>query len=158
MHPITKVLWIMSAVWKEPDEFVTCVCLYQGSLVTCEFLLQNSASVNQQDSLGRGPLHHATILGHTGSVLLSTQFSLYKWLLLFVWMRCTFLCCDSWFTIFLLQTSMFISKTGSQSERSRRRESNAAFNRSQNSKRWYCHAVSCHCCLLCRDICVRQNV
>ncbi|XP_078526968.1 arf-GAP with coiled-coil, ANK repeat and PH domain-containing protein 1 [Lissotriton helveticus] len=37
-----------------------------NSLVACEFLLQNTASVNQADSGGRGPLHHATILGHTG--------------------------------------------------------------------------------------------
>ncbi|XP_052331317.1 arf-GAP with coiled-coil, ANK repeat and PH domain-containing protein 2-like isoform X4 [Oncorhynchus keta] len=41
-----------------------------GSLVTCEFLLQNAGNVNQQDALGRGPLHHATILGHTGQVCL----------------------------------------------------------------------------------------
>ncbi|KAM3875937.1 arf-GAP with coiled-coil, ANK repeat and PH domain-containing protein 2-like isoform 1-T1 [Diretmus argenteus] len=41
-----------------------------GSLVTCEFLLQNAANVNQQDAQGRGPLHHATVLGHTGQVCL----------------------------------------------------------------------------------------
>ncbi|XP_076007369.1 arf-GAP with coiled-coil, ANK repeat and PH domain-containing protein 2-like isoform X3 [Genypterus blacodes] len=41
-----------------------------GSLVTCEFLLQNAASVNQQDAQGRAPLHHATMLGHTGQVCL----------------------------------------------------------------------------------------
>uniref|UniRef100_A0A673CHA8 Arf-GAP with coiled-coil, ANK repeat and PH domain-containing protein n=1 Tax=Sphaeramia orbicularis TaxID=375764 RepID=A0A673CHA8_9TELE len=41
-----------------------------GSLVTCEFLLQNAANVNQQDAQGRGPLHHATMLGHTGQVCL----------------------------------------------------------------------------------------
>uniref|UniRef100_A0A8C9WM52 Arf-GAP with coiled-coil, ANK repeat and PH domain-containing protein n=1 Tax=Scleropages formosus TaxID=113540 RepID=A0A8C9WM52_SCLFO len=41
-----------------------------GSLVTCEFLLQNAASVNQPDAYGRGPLHHATTLGHTGQVCL----------------------------------------------------------------------------------------
>ncbi|KAI4896945.1 hypothetical protein NFI96_017061, partial [Prochilodus magdalenae] len=46
------------------------MAVHGGSLVTCEFLLQNSASVNQQDSEGRGPLHHATILGHTGQVCL----------------------------------------------------------------------------------------
>ncbi|XP_052395321.1 arf-GAP with coiled-coil, ANK repeat and PH domain-containing protein 2 isoform X9 [Carassius gibelio] len=46
------------------------MAVHGGSLVTCEFLLQNSASVNQQDSLGRGPLHHATIMGHTGQVCL----------------------------------------------------------------------------------------
>uniref|UniRef100_A0A8D0HKL4 Arf-GAP with coiled-coil, ANK repeat and PH domain-containing protein n=1 Tax=Sphenodon punctatus TaxID=8508 RepID=A0A8D0HKL4_SPHPU len=39
-----------------------------GSLVTCEFLLQNGANVNHRDMKGRGPLHHATVLGHTGQV------------------------------------------------------------------------------------------
>ncbi|XP_017530694.1 arf-GAP with coiled-coil, ANK repeat and PH domain-containing protein 1 isoform X1 [Manis javanica] len=37
-----------------------------NSLLACEFLLQNGANVNQADIHGRGPLHHATILGHTG--------------------------------------------------------------------------------------------
>ncbi|XP_030903066.1 arf-GAP with coiled-coil, ANK repeat and PH domain-containing protein 2 isoform X1 [Melopsittacus undulatus] len=41
-----------------------------GSLVTCEFLLQNGANVNIRDLKGRGPLHHATVLGHTGQVCL----------------------------------------------------------------------------------------
>uniref|UniRef100_UPI00398E6748 arf-GAP with coiled-coil, ANK repeat and PH domain-containing protein 2-like isoform X2 n=1 Tax=Pristiophorus japonicus TaxID=55135 RepID=UPI00398E6748 len=41
-----------------------------GSLVACEFLLQNGADVNHRDYHGRGPLHHATILGHTGQVCL----------------------------------------------------------------------------------------
>ena len=41
-----------------------------GSLVTCEFLLQNGANVKQRDVQGRGPLHHATVLGHTGQVCL----------------------------------------------------------------------------------------
>ncbi|XP_041270276.1 arf-GAP with coiled-coil, ANK repeat and PH domain-containing protein 2 isoform X5 [Onychostruthus taczanowskii] len=41
-----------------------------GSLVTCEFLLQNGANVNIRDMKGRGPLHHATVLGHTGQVCL----------------------------------------------------------------------------------------
>nr|XP_042128260.1 arf-GAP with coiled-coil, ANK repeat and PH domain-containing protein 3 isoform X3 [Peromyscus maniculatus bairdii] len=41
-----------------------------GSLIVCEFLLQNGADVNQRDSLGRAPLHHATLLGHTGQVCL----------------------------------------------------------------------------------------
>lgn len=44
------------------------IYLPQGSLVTCEFLLQNAGNVNQLDAQGRGPLHHATMLGHTGSV------------------------------------------------------------------------------------------
>ncbi|XP_063065336.1 arf-GAP with coiled-coil, ANK repeat and PH domain-containing protein 3 [Engraulis encrasicolus] len=41
-----------------------------GSLIACEFLLQNGADVNQRDAKGRGPLHHATYLGHTGQVCL----------------------------------------------------------------------------------------
>ncbi|CAB1345215.1 unnamed protein product [Coregonus sp. 'balchen'] len=41
-----------------------------NSLAACEFLLQNGANVNTADSNGRGPLHHATILGHTGLVCL----------------------------------------------------------------------------------------
>ncbi|XP_055079092.1 arf-GAP with coiled-coil, ANK repeat and PH domain-containing protein 3 [Periophthalmus magnuspinnatus] len=41
-----------------------------GSLIACEFLLQNAADVNQKDSRGKGPLHHATYLGHTGQVCL----------------------------------------------------------------------------------------
>ncbi|XP_078414129.1 arf-GAP with coiled-coil, ANK repeat and PH domain-containing protein 3 [Cetorhinus maximus] len=41
-----------------------------GSLVACEFLLQNGADVNQKDIRGRGPIHHATYLGHTGQVCL----------------------------------------------------------------------------------------
>ncbi|OCT80706.1 arf-GAP with coiled-coil, ANK repeat and PH domain-containing protein 2 isoform X2 [Xenopus laevis] len=41
-----------------------------GSLLTCEFLLQNGANVNIRDIKGRGPLHHATLLGHTGQVCL----------------------------------------------------------------------------------------
>ncbi|XP_041094159.1 arf-GAP with coiled-coil, ANK repeat and PH domain-containing protein 1 isoform X2 [Polyodon spathula] len=41
-----------------------------NSLVACEFLLQNGANVNQTDARGRGPIHHATTLGHTGLVCL----------------------------------------------------------------------------------------
>ncbi|XP_051967715.1 arf-GAP with coiled-coil, ANK repeat and PH domain-containing protein 3b [Xyrauchen texanus] len=41
-----------------------------GSLIACEFLLQNGADVNQRDVRGRGPLHHATCLSHTGQVCL----------------------------------------------------------------------------------------
>lgn len=44
------------------------ISLPQGSLIACEFLLQNGADVNQRDIRGRGPLHHATYLGHTGYV------------------------------------------------------------------------------------------
>lgn len=42
------------------------VIFSQNALAACEFLLQNGANVNQADGNGRGPLHHATILGHTG--------------------------------------------------------------------------------------------
>ncbi|KAM4872450.1 arf-GAP with coiled-coil, ANK repeat and PH domain-containing protein 3 isoform 2-T2 [Thomomys bottae] len=41
-----------------------------GSLIVCEFLLQNGADVNQRDMRGRAPLHHATLLGRTGQVCL----------------------------------------------------------------------------------------
>ncbi|XP_073459036.1 arf-GAP with coiled-coil, ANK repeat and PH domain-containing protein 3 [Aquarana catesbeiana] len=41
-----------------------------GSLIACEFLLQNAADVNQTDVRGRAPIHHATYLGHTGQVCL----------------------------------------------------------------------------------------
>ncbi|KAM9514266.1 LOW QUALITY PROTEIN: arf-GAP with coiled-coil, ANK repeat and PH domain-containing protein 1-like [Guaruba guarouba] len=37
-----------------------------NSLLASEFLLQNGANVNQSDGKGRGPLHHATLRGHTG--------------------------------------------------------------------------------------------
>ncbi|XP_043919137.1 arf-GAP with coiled-coil, ANK repeat and PH domain-containing protein 3 isoform X4 [Protopterus annectens] len=41
-----------------------------GSLIACEFLLQNGADVNQRDRRGRAPLHHATYMGHTGQACL----------------------------------------------------------------------------------------
>uniref|UniRef100_A0A8C1G991 Arf-GAP with coiled-coil, ANK repeat and PH domain-containing protein n=1 Tax=Cyprinus carpio TaxID=7962 RepID=A0A8C1G991_CYPCA len=49
--------------------FKITICHF-GSLIACEFLLQNGADVNQRDHRGRGPLHHATYLGHTGQVCL----------------------------------------------------------------------------------------
>ncbi|KAK6472441.1 arf-GAP with coiled-coil [Huso huso] len=49
---------------------IVFVVVLQGSLIACEFLLQNAADVNQRDIRGRGPLHHATYLGHTGQVCL----------------------------------------------------------------------------------------
>ncbi|XP_036372145.1 arf-GAP with coiled-coil, ANK repeat and PH domain-containing protein 2-like isoform X5 [Megalops cyprinoides] len=62
-----EVNWVNT----EDDNKTPLIMAVQGgSLVTCEFLLQNSANVNQQDIHGRGPLHHATILGHTGQVCL----------------------------------------------------------------------------------------
>lgn len=38
----------------------------QGSLLACEFLLQNGANVNHRDLRGRGALHTAATAGHTG--------------------------------------------------------------------------------------------
>uniref|UniRef100_A0A4W6DDC6 Arf-GAP with coiled-coil, ANK repeat and PH domain-containing protein n=1 Tax=Lates calcarifer TaxID=8187 RepID=A0A4W6DDC6_LATCA len=62
-----EVNWVNT----EDDKRTPLIMAVQGgSLVTCEFLLQNSANVNQQDAQGRGPLHHATMLGHTGQVCL----------------------------------------------------------------------------------------
>ncbi|XP_031819457.1 arf-GAP with coiled-coil, ANK repeat and PH domain-containing protein 2 isoform X4 [Sarcophilus harrisii] len=59
--------------WANPDENRSTPLIQAvlgGSLVTCEFLLQNGANVNQKDAKGQGPLHHATVLGHTGQVCL----------------------------------------------------------------------------------------
>ncbi|KAM6933365.1 arf-GAP with coiled-coil, ANK repeat and PH domain-containing protein 2 [Xenentodon cancila] len=41
-----------------------------GSLLACEFLLQNGANVNLRDQRGRGALHTAATAGHTGQVCL----------------------------------------------------------------------------------------
>ncbi|XP_078140284.1 arf-GAP with coiled-coil, ANK repeat and PH domain-containing protein 2 [Centroberyx gerrardi] len=41
-----------------------------GSLLGCEFLLQNGANVNHRDLRGRGALHSAATAGHTGQVCL----------------------------------------------------------------------------------------
>ncbi|KAB1284012.1 Arf-GAP with coiled-coil; ANK repeat and PH domain-containing protein 2, partial [Camelus dromedarius] len=56
--------------WANSEENKGTPLIQAGSLVTCEFLLQNGANVNQRDVQGRGPLHHATVLGHTGQVCL----------------------------------------------------------------------------------------
>uniref|UniRef100_A0A3P8W9K0 Arf-GAP with coiled-coil, ANK repeat and PH domain-containing protein n=1 Tax=Cynoglossus semilaevis TaxID=244447 RepID=A0A3P8W9K0_CYNSE len=53
-----EVNWVNT----EDDKRTPLIMAVQGgSLVTCEFLLQNAANVNQQDAQGRGPLHHATM-------------------------------------------------------------------------------------------------
>ncbi|XP_047230213.1 arf-GAP with coiled-coil, ANK repeat and PH domain-containing protein 2-like isoform X4 [Girardinichthys multiradiatus] len=62
-----EVNWVNT---EEDKRTPLIMAVHGGSLVTCEFLLQNSANVNQQDAQGRGPLHHATMLGHTGQVCL----------------------------------------------------------------------------------------
>uniref|UniRef100_A0A8C2E5J4 Arf-GAP with coiled-coil, ANK repeat and PH domain-containing protein n=1 Tax=Cyprinus carpio TaxID=7962 RepID=A0A8C2E5J4_CYPCA len=56
--------------WVNVAEDSKTPLIQANSLAACEFLLQNGANVNQVDSDGRGPLHHATILGHTGLVCL----------------------------------------------------------------------------------------
>jgi Arf-GAP/coiled-coil/ANK repeat/PH domain-containing protein len=38
-------------------------------MAAVEFLLLNRAKVDIRDLRGRSPLHHATMLGHTGQVL-----------------------------------------------------------------------------------------
>ncbi|XP_013855250.1 arf-GAP with coiled-coil, ANK repeat and PH domain-containing protein 2 isoform X2 [Austrofundulus limnaeus] len=62
-----EVNWVNT---EEDKKTPLIMAVHGGSLVTCEFLLQNAANVNQQDAQGRGPLHHATTLGHTGQVCL----------------------------------------------------------------------------------------
>uniref|UniRef100_A0A671PD96 Arf-GAP with coiled-coil, ANK repeat and PH domain-containing protein n=1 Tax=Sinocyclocheilus anshuiensis TaxID=1608454 RepID=A0A671PD96_9TELE len=56
--------------WVNVAEDSKTPLIQANSLAACEFLLQNGANVNQVDSNGRRPLHHATILGHTGLVCL----------------------------------------------------------------------------------------
>ncbi|XP_061638242.1 BAR_ACAPs and ArfGap_ACAP domain-containing protein isoform X2 [Phyllopteryx taeniolatus] len=41
-----------------------------GSLLACEFLLQNGANINHRDQRGQGALHAAATAGHTGQVCL----------------------------------------------------------------------------------------
>ncbi|XP_061538407.1 BAR_ACAPs and ArfGap_ACAP domain-containing protein isoform X3 [Phycodurus eques] len=41
-----------------------------GSLLACEFLLQNGANINHRDRRGQGALHAAATAGHTGQVCL----------------------------------------------------------------------------------------
>lgn len=61
---LQELLRIPCPRWFKIQKWFLCLC--QGSLIACEFLLQNGADVNQRDMRGRGPLHHATYLGHTG--------------------------------------------------------------------------------------------
>ncbi|XP_053566176.1 arf-GAP with coiled-coil, ANK repeat and PH domain-containing protein 2 isoform X2 [Bombina bombina] len=62
-----EVNWVNT---KESNSTPLIQAVHGGSLMTCEFLLQNGANVNNRDIKGRGPLHHATMLGHTGQVCL----------------------------------------------------------------------------------------
>lgn len=111
-------------------------CKFQGSLVTCEFLLQNAANVNQQDAQGRGPLHHATMLGHTGFVSTSPHLYYYK--------------CNADYVLhskkqqlaFPLQASVFILETRSESKRYRHWGENTAVHSGGGGQRRHCHPVS----------------
>ncbi|KAM4693920.1 arf-GAP with coiled-coil, ANK repeat and PH domain-containing protein 2 isoform 2-T2 [Discoglossus pictus] len=62
-----EVNWVNT---KDNNSTPLIQAVHGGSLMTCEFLLQNGANVNNRDIKGRGPLHHATVLGHTGQVCL----------------------------------------------------------------------------------------
>lgn len=62
-----EVNWVNK---KENNTTPLIKAVHGGSLVACEFLLQNGGNVNHRDVKGRGPLHHATVLGHTGQVCL----------------------------------------------------------------------------------------
>ncbi|MEQ2204641.1 hypothetical protein XENOCAPTIV_016251, partial [Xenoophorus captivus] len=48
------------------EEGRTALIAAAGSLLACEFLLQNGANVNHRDLRGRGALHAAATAGHTG--------------------------------------------------------------------------------------------
>lgn len=70
---LCKPCWVIavkSSKWLHTSHSSLFFCIIalssQGSLIASEFLLQNGADVNQKDARGRGPLHHATSLGHTG--------------------------------------------------------------------------------------------
>ncbi|XP_074653859.1 arf-GAP with coiled-coil, ANK repeat and PH domain-containing protein 2-like isoform X2 [Tubulanus polymorphus] len=57
--------------WNNPaDEDRTSIvqAVKSGSLSACEFLILNGAKLNVKDQQGQTPLHHATLLGHTGQV------------------------------------------------------------------------------------------
>ncbi|XP_076451929.1 arf-GAP with coiled-coil, ANK repeat and PH domain-containing protein 2-like isoform X2 [Babylonia areolata] len=57
--------------WVNPDDDLKTPIMKAvetGSLSACEFLLLNNAKLDRTDKNGRTPLHHATLLGHTGQV------------------------------------------------------------------------------------------
>ncbi|XP_070560410.1 arf-GAP with coiled-coil, ANK repeat and PH domain-containing protein 2-like isoform X2 [Ptychodera flava] len=62
-----------SVNWVNSEDHGRCPlhqAVFGGSLAACDFLLLNGAKVNTRDANGRGVLHHATMLGHTGQVCL----------------------------------------------------------------------------------------
>ncbi|KAI1893791.1 hypothetical protein AGOR_G00127300 [Albula goreensis] len=59
--------------WSHPEEERRTALIGAargGSLLACEFLLQNGANVNYRDQRGHGALHAAATCGHTGQVCL----------------------------------------------------------------------------------------
>ncbi|KAJ8280572.1 hypothetical protein GJAV_G00056400 [Gymnothorax javanicus] len=59
--------------WNHPEEEGRTALIGSargGSLLACEFLLQNGANVNCRDQRGHGALHAAATYGHTGQVCL----------------------------------------------------------------------------------------
>ncbi|KAL2095856.1 hypothetical protein ACEWY4_008004 [Coilia grayii] len=59
--------------WSDPEQEGRTALIgtaIGGSLLACEFLLQNGANVNHRDQRGQGALHAAAIGGHTGQVCL----------------------------------------------------------------------------------------
>ncbi|XP_028817224.1 arf-GAP with coiled-coil, ANK repeat and PH domain-containing protein 2 [Denticeps clupeoides] len=59
--------------WSHPEEegrTALIAAAIGGSLLACEFLLQNGANVNHRDQRGQGSLHAAATRGHTGQVCL----------------------------------------------------------------------------------------
>lgn len=60
-------IWVVQTNGHEDDPVLVCFsCDLQGSLLACEFLLQNGANVNYRDLRGQGALHAAATAGHTG--------------------------------------------------------------------------------------------
>uniref|UniRef100_A0A1A7XY89 Arf-GAP with coiled-coil, ANK repeat and PH domain-containing protein n=2 Tax=Iconisemion striatum TaxID=60296 RepID=A0A1A7XY89_9TELE len=61
---------VNSSIVKEEGRTALIGAAVGGSLLACEFLLQNGANVNHRDWRGRGALHAAATAGHTGQVCL----------------------------------------------------------------------------------------
>ncbi|XP_038153626.1 BAR_ACAPs and ArfGap_ACAP domain-containing protein [Cyprinodon tularosa] len=61
---------VNSSVAEEEGRTALIGAAVGGSLLACEFLLQNGANVNHRDLRGRGALHAAATAGHTGQVCL----------------------------------------------------------------------------------------
>lgn len=60
------VSYVLSHLFATPQTRLFSGRCLQGSLLACEFLLQNGANINHRDLRGRGALHAAATAGHTG--------------------------------------------------------------------------------------------